>query len=233
VIRLSRLASSGRTGALRLSGDLGGAIYLRHGEVVYAKSRRTPGLPALLAPPPGHPGQGEAAVPSGSLEWSLAVREATADAALDLLAGASPVPPRLRFQVSATPGFDPADSMSVEALTVELARRQDIMEQLSSVLTPDSEVIRCPHMTSHAVRVSAGQWALLIRAGDRFTPRSLAAELGRSVFETTIEAAHLISLQLLSVINAAAPLAAQAGHRSPGHGPPAVSFLRAVTQGRV
>lgn len=58
-IRLGKLAGSGATGALRVPGDLGGAIYLRQGEVVYATSKRTPGLAALLATP----GHGERAGP--------------------------------------------------------------------------------------------------------------------------------------------------------------------------
>lgn len=225
-IRLGKLAGSGRTGALRVPGDLGGAIYLRQGEVVYATSKRTPGPAALLAPP----GHGESAAPAGPLERSMAVREATIDAAHELLATTTGRPVRLRFQMSATAGVDPAGSMSVEALMTELTRRQKIVDQMSGFITADSEIIRSPDLSSRAVRVSAGQWALLIRVGDRATPRSLAAELGRSVFATTIEAAGLVALSLLSVTQTPDPRAGQAEARPPGRRWLAVSFLRAVTR---
>jgi hypothetical protein len=225
-IRLGKLADSAGTGALRVPGDLGGAIYLRQGEVVYARSRRTPG-PAALPAPPGHV---ENAASPGPLERSMAVREATIDAAHELLATTSGQSVRLRFQMSATPRVDPAGSMSVEALLTELTRRQKIVDQMSGFITADSEVIPVPDLSSRAVRVSAGQWALLIRVGERATPRGLAAELGRSVFATTIEAAGLVALQLLSVTQTPPPRAGQAEARPPDRRWLAVSFLRAVTR---
>ena len=225
-IRLGKLATSGGTGALRVPGDLGGAIYLRQGEVVFATSKRTPGPAALLA----SPGHGESTPPEGPLERSMAVREATIDAAHELLATTAREPVRLRFQMSATAGVDPEGSMSVESLMNELTRRQKIMDQMSGLITADSEIIRSPDLSSRAVQVSAAQWALLIRVGDRATPRSLAAELGRSVFATTIEAAGLVALQLLSVTQAPAARAGQAEARPPDRRWLAVSFLRAVTR---
>jgi len=48
-------------------------------------------------------------------------------------------------------------------------------------------------------RVSAVQWALLIRVRHGSTPRDLAWDLSRSVFGTTIEAYRLLARQLLSV----------------------------------
>lgn len=229
VIRLRKLAASRETGALRLPGDLGGAVYLRRGEVVYATSKRTPGPAALLASPVDPP-RGETAGSADPLERSLAVREAMIDAALELLASTSGHPVRLRFQMSAAPDVEPAGSMPVEALIAELARRQRVVAQMSAFITADSEIVRSPDMSSRAVRVSAGQWALLIRAGDRATPRSLAAELGRSVFATTIEAAGLVTLQLLSVAETpgARARAGRVQGRSPERRWLAVSFLRAV-----
>ena len=69
------------------------------------------------------------------------------------------------------------------------------------------------------------QWALLIRVRDGSTPRSLAWELGRSVFGTTLEIYRLLALRLLS---SAGPRAHRNG-REPEYGPATMSFVRAVS----
>lgn len=86
-----------------------------------------------------------------------------------------------------TPGFSPAFSLPLEWLLAEVARRQQLLKQLSAALTPDTAVVRNPQMTSPSVQVSARQWALLIRVKDGTTPRDLAWELNGSVFGTTVE----------------------------------------------
>ena len=80
-------------------------------------------------------------------------------------------------------------------------------------------------MRTPDIRVSTLQWALVIRVRDGSTPRSLAWELGRSVFGTTLEIYRLLALRLLSS-------AAQRGHRNgrdPDYGPAPMSFVRAVS----
>ena len=57
---------------------------------------------------------------------------------------------------------------------------------------------RNPH-SADSVRISARQWALLIRVRHGSTPRDLAWDLGRSVFGTTVEAYRMLVRQLLSV----------------------------------
>jgi hypothetical protein len=221
VTRLGDLASSHRTGALRLLGDLGGVIYLRDGNVVYANSKRTPG-------PAGWLGRPLADIDS-PLERNLAICEATIDAALELLSGKPGHSPRLRFQPSAAPDVELNSGLSVSALLAEVTRRQRIVAQLAVLVTADSTVTRGSHTGSRRVRVSAEQWALLIRIGNPCTPRGLAAEVGRSVFATTIEVSRLVALRLLSVADSAFPLASQAPDGSADRVPPRVSFLRAVT----
>ncbi len=79
------------------------------------------------------------------------------------------------------------------------------------------------------MRVSALQWALLIRVDGRCTPRGLALELGRGVFATTVEVSRLLRLRLLAVAGApgTAPNRGPAG--TPGLRLAAVSYIQAVT----
>lgn len=251
VAQLGKLASSGRTGALRVAGDLGGVIYLRQGDVVYAESPRTPGPARRLGQSPAprghggvtplsgrtaqpqtrrHDGAAAAADPSPALlsplERAWAVRESTVDAALELLSGRSR---SSRFRASEASPVADAGSMSVEALLAEVSRRQQVIAQLSGLLTADTAVVRNPRIKARSVRVSALQWGLLSCVRDRSTSRSLAWELGQGVFSTTIEVFRLVTLQLLSVVDAPArPVSAGPGE-SPGHRRVTLSFIRALT----
>jgi hypothetical protein len=93
------------------------------------------------------------------------------------------------------------------------------------VLKADTAVARNPQLRSDSIRVSALQWALLIRVRDGSTPRDLARDLNRSVFGTTAEVYRLLALRLLYV----------AGHqgRVPGEVPEprlaVMSFVQAVS----
>lgn len=206
--RLPRLAEARRTGALHISGDLGGVFYFRDGDVVCAESARTPG-PAGLPSVPG---------------WDLAIRESTVDAAHSLLSD-SPHPAPSRFRDAESPGAGETAGITVSALLAEVARREEVCKQLSATLTADTAVARNAYLAPRGVRVSALQWAVLIRVGDRSTPRSLAFDLQHSVFGTAMEVFRLVSLGMLAV----------AGHPGPAReapGPPsgrdAVSFIQAV-----
>jgi hypothetical protein len=211
--RLGKLAEGGRTGALHISGDLGGVVYFRDGDVIYAESARTPG-PASLP---------------GPLGWALAVRESTVDAAFDLLSDTAH-PATSRFRNAESPGVGEAVGIPVDTLLAEVARRREVCAQLSAALTADTAVIPNPHLAPRGVHVSTLQWAVLIRVGDQSTPRSLAFELQRSVFGTVLEVFRLVSLGLLTVADDPDPPAGQV----PGQAfrRDAVSFVQAVTQRR-
>ncbi len=213
--RLGKLAGSGQTGVLRVSGDFGGAVYLREGAVIYARSKRTPG-PVISSS-------------SSFLERSLAVREATIDAVLEMLSGVSRHQPRLRFYASLAPGPGLADDLHIEFLAAEVTRRRQIIKQLAALLTADSGVRRNSQLAT-VVRISARQWSVLIRVGSRSTPRELAADLGWSVFAATIEVAQLVGLRLLDLADPLAPLPERASGSAPGRLPAAVCSLRALTR---
>ena len=126
----------------------------------------------------------------------LAITEPTVDAALELLSAQSRY---ARFRPSKVPDTGLASDISLEALLAEVARRQRVLKQLSAVLTADTALARNPHIRPESIRVSALQWALLIRVRHGATPRDLAWDLSRSVFGTTAEAYRLLARRLLSV----------------------------------
>jgi hypothetical protein len=227
--RLRKLADARSTGMLPFSGDNDGAIYFNDGKVAFAHAKRTPGpsVPEGLDPvlAGGRPGWAGSAGPFGRLGALLAGTEPTLDAALELLSSESRY---TKFRPVSTLGFTPACSIPLEWLLAEVARRQQVFRQLSAVLAPDTTVVRNPRLGEHGIRVSARQWAMLIRVRDGATPRELAWELGRSVFGTTAEVYRLLTLRLLAAAGQPAETGAGTGPggREPG---PALSFIRAVS----
>jgi len=248
VVRLSRLAETGRTGVLRLSGEHGGAVHLNEGEIVYAESRRTPGPSRWFARLSGLDADlgtnlGADAAPAqerspgaDGLAWAFALREATLDAALELLSAPPRYALRQRFRESEPPMAGAPGGIPLAELLAEVTRRQELVKQMAESavpLTADTPLVRVPDIDSPRLQVSALQWALLIRVHGHSTPRELAWEIGNSVFGTTLEVFRLIALGFLTV---AGPAASQVSPQEPGGGGagfggrPMVSFLRAVTR---
>jgi hypothetical protein len=206
--RLQKLAAAGGTGMLPFSGSGEGAIYLQAGRVIYAESERTPW------PADAFPGQASELPPLAEL---LAIRTATEpvlDAVLELFTSQQRY---AKFRPSRQPAAKLTRGISVDALLTEIRRRQRLMNQLSALLTPDTAVARNPGLRNDSIRISAWQWALLIRAGHSRTPRDLAWDLGRSVFGTTIDVYRLVVMRLLS-----------APGQAPERGLALMSFARAA-----
>jgi hypothetical protein len=217
-IRLGKLAEAGRTGALRLSGDSGGVIYVSEGDIVAADSGRTPSLADRAG-----------ADKAGSFERSWLAAEATIDAVMELM---SARPRHLRFREpgeepeAGLPGISGTPRMPLTSLMAEVTRRHNLLEQIAAVLTPDSAVARNLRLRSRAVHVSDAQWAILLQLGQPVTPRALALGLGQSVFGTTIEVYRMMIMDLVSVVGASARAADPA--RAAGRGRSALSFIRAL-----
>ena len=208
--RLSKIAAADSTGMLPFSGGSDGAIYFRNGDVVYAESERTPG-PAGDA----FPARTDGLTPLGRITAIRAVTEPVIDAVLDLFTTQARY---AKFRPSKLPAAGLAPGIDTEALLAEISRRRRLLKQLSAVLTPDTAVTRNPHLRSESIRVSAWQWALLIRVRHGCTPRDLAWDLGRSVFATTTDVYRLLVLRLLS-----------AAGEVPERGLAATSFVRAAS----
>lgn len=240
VVRLSKLAEAGRTGVLRVTGERGGAIHLRDGEIVFAESRLTPGPSrwfAHLTELGADASPAERAAVADGLAWAFAVREATLDAALELLSAPPRYALRQRFRDSEPPAADVPGGMPFAELLDEVTRRQELVRQMATSATPlaaDTPLVRVPEIEAPRVQVSAMQWALLIRVRGPATPRELAWELGTSVFGTTLEVFRLITLGFLATADRAAepgaPPPPPGGPGSAHDGRPMVSFLRAVTR---
>lgn len=240
--RLRKLAATGSTGMLPMSGHGDGAIFFRAGRVTYAESTRTPtpvrsggGLAALgLLPTDATPASNGAAsngaelvaVPSlDRLVNMLALTEPTIDAITELLSNES------RYAKFRPAHYPPAGQMSplpVETVLTEVERRHQVLRQLAPVVTADSPVVRFAPRDPPSLQVSASQWALLVRTGERSTPRMLAMTLGRSVFGTTIEVYRLLALGMLVVPGHAAAITSGPG---PASRRPAevISFVRALS----
>jgi hypothetical protein len=215
--RLRRLAGTGRTGMLPFTGQTEGALYFSNGTVVFAESAGTPG-PATDARPAAAAGAAAGAV--------LAAGEPIADAALDLVdSKSSPA----RFRSAKIPAAGLPAGFSVESLLTEVARRQNILEQLAAIVRADTTVIRNPRMISASLQVSAFQWSLLVRVADGSTARTLAWELRRSVFGMTIDVYRLMALRLLCAVDYPARPGRRPLREFPERGVLPVSFIRAVS----
>jgi hypothetical protein len=163
---------------LPFSGRSDGSIYFRDGKVAFAESTRTPGPAPHEPPAPDQP-------PLDKITAILAIAEPTVDAALELLSVQSRF---AKFRPSKVPDIGPVSDISLDARLAEVSRRQRLLGQLSVMLSADTALARNPHIRPDTIRVSAVQWALLIRVRHGSTPRDLAWDLCRSVFGTTIEA---------------------------------------------
>jgi hypothetical protein len=221
--RLRRLAGTGRTGVLPFAGQTEGALYFSDGRVVFAESAGTPG-PVSGAQPEG--AAAPAAPAALAVPAALTAAEPVADAALDLVQSKSSPS---RFRSARVPSAGLTDGFGVESLLAEVARRQNVLEQLASVVRADTTVVRNPRLSSRSVQVSAFQWALLVRVADGSTARALAWELRRSVFGMTIDVYRLMVLRLLSAVDYPVVPGMRPLREPPGGGVLPMSFLRAVS----
>jgi hypothetical protein len=208
--RLHKLSAADSTGMLPFSGNGDGAIYFRDGKVIYAESERTPG-----AAHGAYSAHAEGLPPLGKIVAIRAATEPIIDAVLELLTAQARY---TKFRSSRLPAAGLASGIDVETLLSEIGRRQRLMKQLSVVLTPDTAIARNPHLRSESIRISAWQWALLIRVRHGSTPRDLAWDLGRSVFGTVTDVYRLLVLRLLS-----------AADEVPERGLAVMSFVRAAS----
>jgi hypothetical protein len=186
--RLARLAATGSTGALPISGYSSGAIYLLDGRVIGAESSRIPAATGLGG---AHPAGAD---PAGAhLSQATAIAEATVDAVLDLLSSRSTCS---RFRPARVPADTETIRISVADLLSEVIRRRRLLQQMASI-SADLALVRSPELPGGRVQLTAAEWALLIRVRPRSTPRELAWALRRSVFGTTVDVHRLVLLGLL------------------------------------
>jgi hypothetical protein len=189
-----------------------------YGNLIAARLRRLAGTGRTgVLPFAGHT--------EGALYFS-AGRVVFADAALDLVQSKSSPS---RFRSAKVPAAGLTDGFGVGSLLAEVARRQNVLEQLASTVRADTTVVRSPRLSSRSVQVSAFQWSLLVRVADGSTARALAWELRRSVFAMTIDVYRLMVLRLLSAVDYPVVRGMRPLGELPGRGVLPMSFLRAVS----
>ncbi len=218
--RLHKIEAAGGTGMLPFSGTAEGAVYFRDGKVVYAESRRTPG-PAAGA----YSAYADDLPPLGRITAIRAVTEPIVDAVLELLSAQAR---HSKFRSARLAATGLSSGIRIDPLLAEVGRRQRLLRQVSAVVTPDTALARNPHLRSDSIRITAWQWALLIRVRHGLTPRDLAWDLNRSVFGTTTEVHRLIALRLLSAAGHPARADGFPPGEIPGPRPANMSFVRAV-----
>ncbi len=220
-VRLGKLADAGRTGTLYLSGESGGVIHLKGGEVIRADSRVTPSLRARIERAAELTGNKR--VSSFDRDWMA--REATMDAGTELLS-AKPRYVRFREPENGPADAGPGGGIPVDELVTEVVRRHNLLSQLSAVLAPDTPVVRNPRLKSRAIHVSDIQWAILMRLNGPASARACAQELGQSVFSSTVEVFRMVVMGLASVVGAPARPEDEAGESNRKR--PGISFSRAL-----
>lgn len=223
VARLRALAADGRTGALHLSGDYGGAVFLAEGRIIHVDSALTPPVEALLlratgaeAMPEGQVvGNGDSGGSGGTPQnlvgrmvkrgeidptlVELTSRAAMADAAGELLQPAVTQGCSTRFRANQRHWLGGPWPVELEALLAEAARRQRLLRMLAHRLTPDTPVLRSTRLPGERIWLTSSQWDLVRHADGQHTARALAWRLGRGVVATTVELARLLDLGALTI----------------------------------
>ncbi|WP_214408203.1 hypothetical protein [Pseudonocardia lacus] len=211
-------AAAGRTGTAWLMGGNIGALYFRNGWVVGAELEGAAWVRTMLvnsgrlAPTAWNDfvaawartdGDPPTAVPDaiglGAPEWVALGREATTEAAFELLPPNRPdVVADMVFQRDGVPPWTGSGRpIAFSWLRWEMDRRQSVLDLLQAVVTPESPIARLADERVGPVQVSAQQWRFLAALSDGATPRSVARRLGASTFATTILAAQLMRLGMV------------------------------------
>jgi hypothetical protein len=204
--------AAGASGALRLAGRPGGAIYLAEGRLTYAECGLVTGVDKLLtasgqvsvdvwraAVAAGRSGRpaGETLVNDGHVsrrDLELVVLSAVLDAAL------------LMFEAPVDAHFEPGVAnpigsfcrLDLRTVAREVDRRR---EQLTAVWSDPAidtaTVLPSRRIRGHHVALNAVQWEIVANAGRRRSPADLARLLGRETFVVLLEARRLAQAGLI------------------------------------
>jgi hypothetical protein len=203
------------TGAMHVSGDPGGVIYLSGGGVSYIETPAAPGLDVLVVRSgrvcphdwlaARDAGKGDAAVGEslvgrgllGRRELEVFTLSAVFDSALYVL---SMTAGTYRFVPGANHWLGVVRPVGVEMLMREVVRRQAMLDRLGGpVLSQAETVTPVRRLPGGRVTVTARQWAILMDANGQRTVRDLAWSLGRGVFAVTLEIHRLMARGLVEV----------------------------------
>jgi hypothetical protein len=212
---LAQVADERQTGALMVTGQPGGAVYVLDGRVIYAESPAAPGVGELLTSSGRLAGRtwqnaldlgtatarvGRLLVEQGHLtqgELELCVLGATYDAAYFALS-VSPAP--AEFLQGATHWLGAVVQIDPAAVTKEVTRRVRLLADIFGDSRVDTlAVTPAPRAPRERVTLTSLQWELLINADGQRTPADLALLLGRAGYATIQELRRMAAMGLLEL----------------------------------
>jgi len=226
--QLAALASEAATGALRVSGDPGGTIYLRGGQLAFAESAAVPDLGARLvnsrrllpdqwsradrdSEPDGCPG--EVLLRRGlldAIEWEMLIRSAVLDALVALAlqeAAGSPAAPAV-FTLGQARCAGPA--LRLDARTAWAFARQEAGRLARHAIGPGTRLTLTPVLPRAWPALGRHALAVLAQAGGQATIRQLAWRNGLALYPVMDWTAQLIHDGICAVSPSAAGI-------PPGH----------------
>lgn len=212
---LTQVAGERQTGALVVSGQPGGAVYVFEGRIIYAESPSAPGVGEMLTSSGRLAGRtwqsaldlgtstarvGRILVEQGHLtqgELELCVLGSTYDAAYFVLAQPAA---SVEFLPGATHWLGAIVHIDAAAVGREVRRRvkllDDIFPNPRIDVAPVIPVTRAPR---ERITLTAPQWELLVHADGQRTPADLALLLGRAGYATIQELRRLAALGMIEL----------------------------------
>ncbi|WP_229072185.1 DUF4388 domain-containing protein [Actinoplanes sp. DH11] len=212
---LTQVTGERQTGALVVSGQPGGAVYVFEGRIIYAESPAAPGVGELLTSSGRLAGRtwqsaldlgtstarvGRILVEQGHLtqgELELCVLGATYDAAYFVLSQPAAT---VDFLPGATHWLGAVVHIDAAAVGREVRRRvallDDIFPNPRIDTAPVIPVTRAPR---ERISLTARQWELLVHADGQRTPGDLALLLGRAGYATIQELRRLAALGMIEL----------------------------------
>jgi hypothetical protein len=224
-------AAAGMSGALRVTGNPGGAIHLADGLVVAIETPGAPSPEVLLlrsrrvtesnwdaafaaAAAAGRPMSAEiiARQLMGAGELEILLKTAVADAMFALASGTvkeyHAEPGQVEFMLPLQPGAE------TDWLLAEASRR---IRVLAALPAHRDRIMAAPAMLAASTRFGDGRDEILALADGRRTTRDIAFALGHGVYATTLALARMREAgQLITASSRPAP-----GRPGPGPGRPA------------
>ncbi|WP_067574524.1 hypothetical protein [Nocardia acidivorans] len=188
-------AATARTGVLRVTGEPGGDLYFRDGELITVDSPGAPGVRQLLS----RPGR----VSTGAADLRLVARMAALDGVFAITAGwvaecGWPDPP------AAPPEPDLPSGIDILGLLEETERRLNALahgrvspHRNHLVLTETGRaLLGSPDDERHS---GAQRQEILLRVNGRHSCRDIAMLLSRSLYAVTVEVVRMLDADLLGI----------------------------------
>jgi hypothetical protein len=202
---------AGASGALRILGPPGGAVYLAGGRITYAETQITCGVNRMLT--------ASGRMSTETLRASLgAARTDGVAVALTRPGLLNPIELEamflaavhsaafvafdthtdVRFEMGAEHPLSGVVGIELAAARSEIARRHDAMHQAWPYAIVDtSPVIPARRLDGHQVALTALQWEIAVNAGRRRTPFDIARLLGRDTYATLLAARRMVGSGLI------------------------------------